>query len=111
MANLTWTNHAKDRLKERQFSQVQASQAFSNPDNIIPGKQGNTQQYLKHFGEKTITLIVSTNERGEKVVVSCWIDPPNYGTRDYYQNQRYHEYQKASPFRKIWLIIKEQLGF
>ncbi|OGK67009.1 hypothetical protein A2313_01620 [Candidatus Roizmanbacteria bacterium RIFOXYB2_FULL_41_10] len=110
-SGLIWTNHALQRLQERQFSQSQAALAYSTPDQIRAGKKANTQEYMKHFGEKTITLIVSNNDRGEKIVVSAWIDPPLWGTKDYQKKQRYHEYYRAGPLKKIWLIIREQLGF
>ena len=109
--NLVWTNHALERLAERQFSRTKALEAFIHPNEIKAGKQPGTEEYRKRMGNQTVTLIVATNDRGEKVVISCWINPPVYGTRDYYQKQKYREYQNASPLKKIWLIIKEQLGF
>jgi len=106
-----FTKHARKRLKERQFSQEQAELAFSQPDHIKPGKKNNTWEYLKKFGKQTITLIVTNNDQGEKIVVSAWIDPPVFGTKDYQQKQRYQEYYRSGGLKKIWLIIKEQLGF
>ena len=106
-----FTKHALQRLKERQFSQEQASFALSSPDKIKPGKKNNTWEYLKKFGYQTMTLIVTNNSQGEKIVVSAWIDPPIFGTKDYQQKKRYREYHRSGPLKKIWLIIKEQLGF
>lgn len=106
-----FTKHALERLKERQFSQEQAKLALTSPDQTKPGKKSNTWEYLKKFGQKTVTLIVTNNNQGEKIVVSAWIDPPIYGTADYHKKKRYQEYYRSSGLKKIWLIIKEQLGF
>lgn len=106
-----FTKHALERLKERQFSQAQANLTLTSPDKIKPGKKNNTWEYLKKYSQKTVTLIVTNNNQGEKIVVSAWIDPPIHGTKDYQQKQRYQEYHRSSGLKKIWLIIKEQLGF
>jgi len=110
-ARLIWTNHALDRLRERQFTQATAAVAYSSPDHIKIGKKPGTTEYQKHLGKQTVTLIISQNREGEKIVVSAWVDPPIYGTQDHYNRKRYLEYQRASGLKKIWLIIKEQLGF
>jgi len=110
-AGLIWTNHALTRLRERQFTQETAAVAYTSPDYTKAGKQSGTIEYQKRLGEKTVTLIISKNREGEKIVVSAWIDPPAQGTSDYRNRQRYLEYQKASGLKKIFLIIKEQLGF
>jgi len=106
-----FTKHALERLKQRQFSQEQAKLALTSPDQTKPGKKDNTWEYLKKFGKQTVTLIVINNNQGEKVVISAWINPPIFGTKDYQQKQRYQEYYKSSGLKKIWLIIKEQFGF
>lgn len=105
-----WTNHALERLGQRGLTQEMAWSAVAQSDHSQPGKQGSTE-YRKKFGKSTVTVIVKTSERGEKIVISCWIDPPYYGTDDYYKKQAYDRYQKASGWGKVWLIIKEALGF
>jgi hypothetical protein len=106
-----WTNHALDRLKEREFSQEKARQAFYSPDYQQSGKKPGTVEYKKRFGTETVTVIATKNNRSEWVIISTWIDPPLPGTKDSFKKKRYIEYQKASNLKKIWLIIKEQLGF
>lgn len=110
-ANFIWTKHALQRLKERQFDQHEAASVLDCPDKIKPGKKNNTYEYIKKLGNKTVTLIVAANERGEKIVVSAWINPPLPGTKDYRQRERYLKYYRSGPLKKIWLIVKEQLGF
>jgi len=108
---LIYTKHALGRLKQRQVSQEKANLVYSTPDTIKAGKKANTQEYSRRFGQKTITLVVGKGQQGENLIISAWIDPPEYGTKDYYQKKRYQKYQQASGFKKIWLIIKEQFGF
>jgi hypothetical protein len=109
--SLIFTNHALARLKERGFTKEQAYLTFSSPDNVRSGKKNNTWEYTKKFDKQTIILIVTNNNQNEKIVISAWINPPLPGTKDAIKRQKYWQYHKSSPLRKIWLIIKEQLGF
>lgn len=106
-----WTNHALDRLEERQLPQEMAWETFQHPDHSYPGKQSGTTEAIKKFGTSTVTIISKQNERREWIVLSCWIDPPLPGTADYKKKQAYHRYQKATFWGKIWLTLREQLGF
>lgn len=106
-----WTNHALERIGQRGLSQEMAWSSIEHYDTYRVGKQYGTTEYEKRFGNSKVTVIVKVNEKNEKVVISCWIDPPYYGTDDYYKKQAYNRYQKASGWGKILLIIKEALGF
>lgn len=108
---LIWTNHAITRLGERGLTQEMAWSTVVHSDASRKGKQPGTVEYDKQFGKSKVQVIVSTNKQGEKVVISCWINPPYYGTNDYYKKQSYQRYQKASGWGKVLLIIKEALGF
>jgi len=107
---IIWTNHALERLKDRAFPQDKAWETIKYADIEKAGQKANTREFKKKFGAQTVTAIASKNEKGEWVVVSCWIDPPVIGTKDHYKKQKYWEYQKASNLKKIWFIILEQLG-
>ena len=106
-----WTSHALERLGQRGLNQEMAWSTIEHYDATRDGRQYGTTEYEKHFGKSKVTVIVKTNERSEKVIISCWIDPPYHGTDDYYKKQAYNRYQKASGWGKIMLIIKEALGF
>jgi hypothetical protein len=82
-----------------------------NIDSSYRGKQDGTIEYIKKYQNSTITLIVKPNERRELLVLSAWIDPPLPGTQDAKKRDQYQEYRKATGWKKIWLIIKQQLGF
>jgi hypothetical protein len=109
MGNFIWTNHAKDRNKERKISENYINQTLHNPDQRI-NTQDQKIEYKKRFDHQTVTVIVKQNERGENLILSAWINPPNYGTADYKNNQNYHEMKKASPIKKLWLTLLQQVG-
>ena len=108
-AGAIWTHHALDRLKERKLSQEKAGQTFSSPDAVVHGKQPGTTEFQKRFGLHLVTVIAKQNEKREWIVVSCWIDPPFPGTKDFKKKEIYKQYQKAGFWRKIWLTFKRQL--
>lgn len=105
-----WTNHALDRLRERGLSQDDASQAFNAPDKIAKGSEAGTTLSQKWFGKSTVSIISKQNEKGEWIILSCWVDPPLPGTEDEKRKQAYKAYQKSSTGKKIWVTIKRQLG-
>lgn len=103
-----WTDHAQERMRERGIPKDYAIESIKNPDETE--NNNGKIRLLKRINDKTITLVVTKNERGESVVVSIWMDPPMAGTKDYRKKQRYNEYKKASVGKKIWLTILKQLG-
>jgi hypothetical protein len=110
MSRLIWTNHAQNRLKERKTTAAFVEQAFSTPDHTSPGKQNGTREFIKKVDRQTITLVAKPSQGEEWVVLSFWLEPPNPDSIDIEQKKRYREYQKASGWKKFWLIVKEQLG-
>ncbi len=107
---IIWTHHALERLGQRGLSKDMALQAFKAPDSKSNGKQSGTYEFRKKFGISTVTLIAKQNEKKEWVVFSCWIDPPNAGTRDWKEKQYYNAYKRAGVWGKLWIIFKRQLG-
>lgn len=109
-----WTNHAIERMQQRKLEQDMALQAFQRPDRELPGKQHGTKEYQRRFGRSLVTIIAKQNEKSEWIVVSCWIDPPLYGTHDYVKKQKYNAkmdtYRKASFWGKVWLDLKGIFG-
>lgn len=104
------TNHAKQRLSERYFSAALVEETVSRPDSVVAGKESDSREYRKRFDTKTVTAIVKDN-KSDLVVVSCWIDPPEYGSADYRKKEKYKQYQNASFSGKIWIEIKSLFGF
>ncbi len=108
---IIWTNHALERLSQRGIPQDAALQAFQQADTTLQGKHGDSLQYQKKFGNKTVTLIVKQNERNESIVLSVWMDPPLPWTKDYKEKQAWKKYQKASFWGKVWYTLRKQLGW
>jgi hypothetical protein len=106
-----WTNHALERLKQRNMTQNMAFEAFSNADRVIPGKKLHTTEYQKRINNYFVTVIATKNEKNEWILLSCWVDPPMPGSIDVKKRNNYLAYKNASGWRKIWLTLKEQLGF
>lgn len=108
---IIWTNHALERLGQRGLSQNQVLLAFQNPDKTIPGKKRGTTEFHKKIGNSLLTIIASLNDKNEWIVLSCWIDPPLFGSTDWRKKEDYKKFQKASGFRKFFLVLRQQLGF
>lgn len=91
------------------MSQTDVLKTLNHPDLTTNNKE--TTEYQKKLGNQTVTVLLKQNKNKENIIISCWIDPPNYGTKDYKDKKRYLKMQEASPFKKFWLILLQQLGF
>lgn len=107
---LIWTNHALERLSQRNLNQNYAFSAFTDPDRTVPGKKNNTTEYQKRIQQYKVTVIATKNDKNENVILSCWVDPPMPGSIDKEKNKMYREYQKGSFWKKLWITVKVQLG-
>ena len=106
--NIIWTNHARDRLNKRKIHKDFVIQAIISPDRT---KQNNGAiEYQKRFDNQTVAAIVKENEKGENIILSCWIDPPNPGTKDFKRKARKIKMQKAGIAEKFWLTFLDQIG-
>jgi hypothetical protein len=107
-ADYIWTNHAYQRLRERRIPQDYLEQTIADPDRTIQRK--GSFELQKKIDEKIVTALVKQNDRGENIIVSCWVNPPFPGTKDHRLKQRYNKMQKASGFKKFWQHVLYQLG-
>lgn len=119
--DIVFTDHAIKRMKERGILGQWAWEAVKKSDEIKPGKEKHTTEFIKKINGKILTAIGKRNDIGEWVVLSAWIDPPFQGTADYRERQRHlkileknREYSKkidkASLWGKLWLTFRKQLG-
>lgn len=90
---IIWTHHALARLDQRGLTQDIAYNAFRYPDKVEKAREGGSE-FVKWSGKSRITVIAKQNERGEWLVVSNWVDPPLYGTTDYYKKKDYQAYKR-----------------
>ena len=108
--HVIWTNHALKRLGQRGLTQEMAWQSYKYPDMVIDGKTNGSKEFQKNYGDSKVTIIGKKNDRGEWIILSCWIDPPLAGSIDIKKKENYKRFQKASFWGKIFLTLKEQLG-
>ncbi len=107
--NYIWTNHAIQRLKQRKIPRKLIDQALYHPDKKLYRNAYVTEQQKRIKGI-TIAVIIKENENGEKIIVSCWVNPPFPGTKDYKLRQRFLAMKKASFMKKIWLTLLNKIG-
>lgn len=121
MSDIVFTDHAIKRMRERGISGEWAFQTVKFPDNMKPGKEKHTTEFLKRFDSRTLTAIAKKNDIGEWVVLSAWIDPPFPGTDDHKERESYfkklkrnsqldRKMENAGFWRKLWLTFKKQTG-
>lgn len=110
MPTIVFTKHALQRLDQRAFPQRYVEDAIFKPDTVTAGQQKGTLEYQRKFEGKKVTAIVGKGGKGEDVVLSCWIDPPIYGTSDYKKKERYRKYQKAGFWGKVMMDILSSFG-
>lgn len=104
-----YTKHVLQRIKERRIPHDYVNQVIANPDKTTTRSDGSFE-ISKRIQDRTIEMIVKPNEGGEMIVISCWVNPPFPGTKDAKKRARYFEMQKASPMKKLWLTVLDQLG-
>lgn len=110
MSDIILTKHAQQRLYERQFTVDLVEQTLRKPDSSRRARQRGAREFVKQFGPSQVTVVAHQNERNQWIVVSCWIDPPVYGTKDWYKRERYGRYKKAPWWQKILMLVGKQLG-
>lgn len=110
MGATIFTKHALKRLDERSFGRGMVESTISNPDKVTQGKEKGTLEYTKRFETRTVAAIVGKGRQGEDVVLSCWVDPPIFGTHDHHKQVRYARYRKASFWGKFWLDFLSIFG-
>lgn len=110
MPEVILTHHAQQRLQERQFTADLVEQTLRSPDTSRRARQRGAREFTKQFGPSRVTVVAHRNEQGQWIVVSCWIDPPVYGTKDWYKRERYARYKKAPWWQKIFMLVGKQVG-
>lgn len=79
-----WTNHALERLQQRDIAQGDAWATFRRPDRSRPGQKKGVYVYYKTWdftdskGRKRyerIEVVATQNERNEWIILSVWSKP------------------------------------
>ena len=74
-----FTNHAINRLYNRNIDQYDAWYTLKNPEGIVDGTTLGSKKFYRHFGEQKIEVIAKKNEHDEWVILSCWARLPGTG--------------------------------
>lgn len=109
--DLIFTNHALERMNGRGMRQDWAWETWKHPDTQTEGNSHDSIRFEKQIDTYHVTVVAKQNDRREWIVISAWIDPPMPGSIDQGKKERFKAYQKASFLRKLWLTVKQQIGF
>lgn len=109
MQRIIWTNHAKKRISDRKITQNQILESVKSPDSKINNEDGSVE-VAKEYGNQKVHVVIKENEKGELIILSCWINPPNHGSADYKKGQFNKKLKKASGIKKFWYTLLNQLG-
>lgn len=72
---IIWTNHALERLRERNISQSQAYLAYDRPDDKRYAVTKGAWVCTRKVDRQIIEVVASQNERKEWVIMSVWSKP------------------------------------
>ncbi len=67
-----WTNHALQRLKERNIAQGDAWATWRRPDQSRYAKSQDSWIYYKTWGNRKIEVVTKQNEKKEWIILSVW---------------------------------------
>lgn len=91
-------------MKDRKISEELITKVLTFPDTKTSQEKGGLE-IKKKIDTRTVAVIVKLNDRRENIIVSCWINPPFPGTKDFRLRKRYLQMKDAHGFKKIWLMI------
>lgn len=77
MTRIIWTNHLKERLRERGISEAAADRAIRFPDRVEKSHTTNSSKHIKIIGHKQIVAAVK-RQGNDWIVTSVW-EKPYYG--------------------------------
>ncbi len=80
MAQIIWTNHFKERLKERHIEVRLVDKTIRFPDQTIKSKTSNSLKHIKHFPDQTLIVIVK-RKNTDWIILSVWKKPPQTKTK------------------------------
>jgi hypothetical protein len=78
---IIWTNHALERLRQRQIKQGDAWATWSRPDQSKKGTAPDSWVYYRTFGNEKIEVVAKQNEKKEWLVLSVWSKPVSGGDK------------------------------
>ena len=92
-----WTNHALQRLEQRDIKQSDAWSAWRRPDTSKFDSKRGAWVYRRVYGSEEIEIAAKKNEKGEWLILSVWA---NKISRDH------KKVEKKSLFTKLLSIFR-----
>lgn len=73
---LIWTNHALERLNQRDIKQGDAWATWNRPDQSRPGSgsQQGAWVYYRTWGDQKIEVVAKQDENKKWIIISVWAD-------------------------------------
>jgi uncharacterized protein YlzI (FlbEa/FlbD family) len=96
-------------MKDRKISEEHITKTLTFPDTKISRENGGLE-YKKNIVDRTVAVIIKKTERHENIIVSCWVNPPFPGTKDFRLRKRYLQMRNAHGFKKILYMILHKIG-
>lgn len=70
---IVYSDHAKDRMKQRRITEAQVESVIQNPTNVGTGNTEHTEKYSRTFPQgKLLAVIVSNGGFCIKVITVYW---------------------------------------
>jgi hypothetical protein len=77
-----WTNHALERLRQRNIKQGDAWSTWKRPESSEYNKSEGVWVYRRNFGNEQIDVVAKQSENGKWLILSVWSKGKNsYGLR------------------------------
>lgn len=105
MANVIFTKTALGKIHENNLSQKIIYEVIQNADRSFAARQPGTTQFQRQWDYGTVTVIAKRSERGEWIVLSCWLKQSN----SFRQRPADKQPQNASFLEKLLLTFKKML--
>ncbi|MBI3954766.1 DUF4258 domain-containing protein [Candidatus Collierbacteria bacterium] len=79
MSQVIWTNHLKDRARQRGISLQMIDQCVRFPDRVIKSTTTNSQKHIKTIGRHQLVAAVK-RQGSDWIVTSVWRKPIFFST-------------------------------
>ena len=73
-----WTNHALNRLNERNIKQGDAWSVWKRPEKTRYSNIKGGWVYERTYGNQTIEVVSKEKEKGQWVILSVWSKPARF---------------------------------
>lgn len=68
-----FTNHALNRLHNRNVSQQKAYQTLKSSQKKQRGKTPGSFKFSRDFGDYLLQLIAKKNDQNQWIILTCWV--------------------------------------